>query len=71
MIFVIDNTVVIKYNKVLKHYLTDNFLFCISGLDPAGPNFSRKPSTSRLDYTDAKFVDVIHTDSNGKIVPIY
>nr|XP_048278855.1 lipase member I isoform X1 [Myodes glareolus] len=37
----------------------------ITGLDPAGPNFSRKPSTSRLDYTDAKFVDVIHTDSNG------
>ncbi|CAO2632180.1 Lipase member I [Lemmus lemmus] len=37
----------------------------ITGLDPAGPNFSRKPSNSRLDYTDAKFVDVIHTDSNG------
>ncbi|XP_057619841.1 lipase member I [Chionomys nivalis] len=37
----------------------------ITGLDPAGPNFSRKPSDSRLDYTDAKFVDVIHTDSNG------
>ncbi|XP_060227125.1 lipase member I isoform X2 [Meriones unguiculatus] len=37
----------------------------ITGLDPAGPNFSRKPANSRLDYTDAKFVDVIHSDSNG------
>ncbi|EDK98267.1 lipase member I precursor [Mus musculus] len=34
----------------------------ITGLDPAGPQFSRKPSNSRLYYTDAKFVDVIHTD---------
>ncbi|XP_069328553.1 lipase member I isoform X2 [Eulemur rufifrons] len=37
----------------------------ITGLDPAGPKFSGKPSYSRLDYTDAKFVDVIHSDSNG------
>uniref|UniRef100_A0A2I3GYX0 Lipase I n=1 Tax=Nomascus leucogenys TaxID=61853 RepID=A0A2I3GYX0_NOMLE len=37
----------------------------ITGLDPAGPRFSRKPPYSRLDYTDAKFVDVIHSDSNG------
>ncbi|GAB1300378.1 Lipase, member I [Apodemus speciosus] len=34
-------------------------------LDPAGPRFSGKPSNSRLDYTDAKFVDVIHSDSKG------
>ncbi|XP_021563696.1 lipase member I [Carlito syrichta] len=38
----------------------------ITGLDPAGPKFSGKPPYSRLDYTDAKFVDVIHSDSNGK-----
>ncbi|CAH6792473.1 Lipi [Phodopus roborovskii] len=37
----------------------------ITGLDPAGPKFAGKPSNSRLDYTDAKFVDVIHTDSKG------
>ncbi|KAM5281160.1 lipase member I [Ctenodactylus gundi] len=36
----------------------------ITGLDPAGPKFSGKPSSSRLDYSDAKFVDVIHSDAN-------
>uniref|UniRef100_G3WIM0 Lipase domain-containing protein n=1 Tax=Sarcophilus harrisii TaxID=9305 RepID=G3WIM0_SARHA len=43
----------------------ENFLFCISGLDPAGPFFSQKPPHKRLDYTDAQFVDVIHSDSNA------
>ncbi|XP_066203408.1 lipase member I [Saccopteryx leptura] len=37
----------------------------ITGLDPAGPKFSGKPSNDRLDYTDAQFVDVIHSDSDG------
>ncbi|XP_003783963.1 lipase member I isoform X2 [Otolemur garnettii] len=37
----------------------------ITGLDPAGPRFTGKPSYSRLDYTDAKFVDVIHSDADG------
>ncbi|KAM9200926.1 lipase member I [Dugong dugon] len=37
----------------------------ITGLDPAGPKFSGKPSYDRLDYTDAEFVDVIHSDTNG------
>ncbi|XP_044606094.2 lipase member I [Equus asinus] len=37
----------------------------ITGLDPAGPKFSGKPSSGRLDYTDAKFVDVIHSDTDG------
>ncbi|CAK7319172.1 Lipase member I [Vulpes lagopus] len=37
----------------------------ITGLDPAGPKFSGRPSNVRLDYTDAKFVDVIHSDTNG------
>ncbi|KAM9636102.1 lipase member I [Trichechus inunguis] len=37
----------------------------ITGLDPAGPKFSGKPSYDRLDYTDAEFVDVIHSDING------
>ncbi|KAM5332437.1 lipase member I [Glossophaga mutica] len=37
----------------------------ITGLDPAGPKFSGKPSNGRLDYTDAKFVDVIHSDIDG------
>lgn len=46
-------------------------MFCISGLDPAGPKFSGKPSNCRLDYTDAKFVDVIHSDSQGKIISIF
>ncbi|XP_037656576.1 lipase member I [Choloepus didactylus] len=37
----------------------------ITGLDPAGPRFSGKPQYDRLDYTDATFVDVIHSDTNG------
>ncbi|XP_040340116.1 lipase member I isoform X4 [Herpailurus yagouaroundi] len=36
----------------------------ITGLDPAGPKFSGQPCDLRLDYTDAKFVDVIHSDIN-------
>lgn len=34
----------------------------ISGLDPADPNFSYQPPQVRLDPTDARWVDVIHTD---------
>ncbi|XP_068929161.1 lipase member I-like [Petaurus breviceps papuanus] len=37
----------------------------ITGLDPAGPFFSGKPPHKRLDHTDARFVDVIHSDSNA------
>ncbi|XP_038622186.1 lipase member I isoform X2 [Tachyglossus aculeatus] len=37
----------------------------ISGLDPAGPQFTGKPADERLDRTDAKFVDVIHTDTDA------
>ena len=34
----------------------------ISGLDPAGPCFETKNQENRLARTDAKFVDVVHTD---------
>ncbi|CAH1996712.1 unnamed protein product [Acanthoscelides obtectus] len=39
----------------------------ISGLDPAGPKFDYPvaPSQNRLCDTDAKFVDIIHTDMQG------
>ncbi|XP_065572804.1 lipase member I-like isoform X6 [Artemia franciscana] len=36
----------------------------ITGLDPALPSFYEKGASNRLDFTDADFVDVIHT--NGK-----
>nr|XP_046267663.1 lipase member H-like isoform X2 [Scatophagus argus] len=34
----------------------------ITGLDPAGPQFTGTPPKDRLDPTDAQFVDVLHTD---------
>ncbi|XP_063812408.1 lipase member I [Pseudophryne corroboree] len=37
----------------------------ITGLDPAGPLYNGKPPEDRLHYTDAKFVDVIHSDTDG------
>ncbi|XP_012344813.1 pancreatic triacylglycerol lipase-like isoform X3 [Apis florea] len=37
----------------------------ITGLDPAEPYFQGMPNHLRLDYTDAKLVDVIHTDGKS------
>lgn len=49
-----------KY-KLNKNQLTINY-YCIA-LDPAGPFFEAFDLAVRVDSTDAKFVDVIH--SNG------
>ncbi|MGH0132699.1 UNVERIFIED_CONTAM: hypothetical protein FKN15_027799 [Acipenser sinensis] len=37
----------------------------ITGLDPFGPSFLHAGPRTRLDYTDAQFVDVIHTNYRG------
>ncbi|KAL2093194.1 hypothetical protein ACEWY4_010506 [Coilia grayii] len=37
----------------------------ITALDPAGPEFTGKPPDSRLDPTDAEFVDALHTDMDA------
>lgn len=39
--------------------------FCVAGLDPAGPLYRGKPPSERLDPSDAQFVDVIHSDTDG------
>ncbi|KAH1027547.1 pancreatic triacylglycerol lipase [Dendroctonus ponderosae] len=35
----------------------------ITGLDPAGPLFTKWPKSLKLDASDAEFVDIIHTDA--------
>ncbi|XP_051481939.1 lipase member H [Apus apus] len=37
----------------------------VTGLDPAGPLYRGQPPGERLDPTDAQFVDVIHSDTDG------
>ena len=41
-------------------------MLMFAALDPAGPQFTGKPPKNRLDATDAEFVDVLHTDIDGK-----
>lgn len=36
----------------------------ITGLDPAGPFFGTKPTSEKLYWTDADFVDIIHTSND-------
>jgi hypothetical protein len=39
----------------------------ITGLDPAAPYFSKTVTLVRLDRSDAKYVDIIHTNA----IPLY
>ncbi|OWK53494.1 Lipase member H, partial [Lonchura striata] len=43
----------------------DGTLGRITGLDPAGPLYRGMAPSERLDPTDAQFVDVIHSDTDG------
>lgn len=43
----------------------------ITGLDPAGVDFQTENHDKRLTKTDAKFVDVIHTDGKAKKASLY
>ena len=38
-----------------------------AALDPAGPLFTGTTPDKHLDFTDAKFVDVLHTDIDGQL----
>lgn len=40
----------------------DGTLARITGLDPAGPGYNEVPAVYRLDPTDARLVDVVHTN---------
>lgn len=40
----------------------------ITGLDPAGPLFENQDPRTRLDSTDARFVDVIHSNGENLIL---
>uniref|UniRef100_A0A4Q8K1M4 U74-Liphistoxin-Lsp1c_1 n=1 Tax=Liphistius sp. SGP-2016 TaxID=1905180 RepID=A0A4Q8K1M4_9ARAC len=42
----------------------------ITALDPAGPKFTKMPTTVKVYKTDANFVDVIHTDTNGTLISL-
>ena len=46
-------------------YLTADFIFLTSALDPAGPLFEDYEKDVRIDATDANYVDVIHTDGDN------
>ncbi|XP_065173776.1 pancreatic triacylglycerol lipase-like isoform X2 [Atheta coriaria] len=35
----------------------------ITGLDPTGPMFEKMPKEVRLDFNDAKYVEILHTDN--------
>ncbi|KAK4875511.1 hypothetical protein RN001_011933 [Aquatica leii] len=46
----------------ISHYVTDK-VDRITGLDPALPGFATVSYNDKLDYSDAKFVDIIHTNA--------
>ncbi|KAF5307081.1 hypothetical protein FQR65_LT07140 [Abscondita terminalis] len=47
----------------ISNYLTGKTIDRITGLDPALPGFTTVPPDKKLDRSDAKFVDVIHTNA--------
>ena len=51
------------YLVIIEVYDTINII----GLDPAAPGFSLNDTETRLDTSDADFVDVIHTNSGNLV----
>lgn len=51
-----------EFNSVLSPYI-HSVIDWVQGLDPAFPGYSLENTADRLDVTDAKFVDIMHTNS--------
>lgn len=61
-IFIVHYYIIAHICGIAGKRLTQGRFNTIAGLDPAGPLFTLGNPATRLDFTDAEYVEVIHTD---------